>query len=106
MKFFGVFLLLLAPLFLVNIALAGPPQRLIIQFDTSLNHEQKQVLNEKIQLIIKTEYTLLPHSTDQRWIINIDPALNKTDLNRVTEAITKLEIVTYAELDQLLKVFH
>ncbi|MFW2372535.1 MAG: hypothetical protein ACN4GM_05385 [Gammaproteobacteria bacterium] len=106
MKIFNILILVLAPMLLVNAAIAGPAQRLIIQFDTSLSAEQKQALNQQMQLIIKTDYRLLPHSTDRRWIIVVDPALNKEDLNKVIEAMIRLEHVEYVEPDQILKVFH
>lgn len=105
MKFPGIHLLVLIPFLLVNIAVAAPPQRLIIQFDRSLSDEQKQALDEQIKLTIKTDYELLPHSTNRRWIIVVDPTLNKTELERAIEAMTKLEHVEYAEPDQLMKVF-
>jgi len=104
MKFPNVCLFALIPLLLLNNAIAGPPQRLIIQFDTTLNNEQKQTINEQINFIIRTDYKLLPHSTDQRWIIVVNPALNKADLNRVIEAMIELEHVKYVEPDQILEV--
>lgn len=106
MKFPGISIFVLIPLLLMNTAVAGPPQRLIIEFDTSLSEEQKQTLNQQIKSIIETDYQVLPHSTDQRWIMVVDPALNKADLDSVIEAIIELEHVKYVEPDQILEVFH
>lgn len=106
MKFPGISIFVLISLLLMNTAVAGPPQRLIIQFDTYLSEEQKQTLNQQIKSIIETDYQVLPHSTDQRWIMVVDPALNKADLDSVIEAIIELEHVKYVEPDQILEVFH
>jgi hypothetical protein len=85
---------------------AGPPQRLIIQFDTALSAEQRQVLQQQIQSLLKTEMTILPHSTEQRWIIVISPPLAAFDLEKANAAIARLEHVKYVEPDQVLNVLH
>lgn len=104
-KFLSIFMSVLIPSILVNAAMAGPPQRLIIQFDSFLSAEQKQTLNEQIKLIINKDYTLLPHSTGQRWIIVVNPALDESDLQKAIKAMLRLEHVKYVEPDQVLEVF-
>lgn len=105
MKFSSIVMSALIPFSLVNAVIAGPSQRLIVQFDTSLSAEHKQTLNEQIKSIIKTDYGLLPHSTDRRWIIVITPALNELELGKAIEDMLKLDHVKYAEPDNVLKVF-
>lgn len=102
MKFSSIYLYALFTLLLVNTAMASPPQRLIIQFDSSLNSDQKQKLNEQLKLIIEVDFTLLPHSTEQRWIIVVNPPLDKVNLKKISQKITGLEHVEYAEPDQLM----
>ena len=106
MRFPRIFIYVLFPLLLVNAAIAGPPQRLIIQFDNSLSAEQQQALHHQIKSIFKTDYELLPHSTDQCWIVVVDPALNVLDLEKVIEEILKLDHVQYVEPDQVLIPLH
>ena len=105
MKFSSIVISALIPLLLGNAAIAGSPQRLIVQFDTSLSAENKQALNEQIKSIIKTDYDLLPHSTDRRWVIVINPALNELEVGKVIEDMLKLDHVKYVEPDRVLKVF-
>ena len=106
MKFSSIYTYLLFVLLLVNTVIAGPPQRLIIQFDSPLSAEQKQTLTKQIELILTTDYSLLPHSTDLRWIIVIDPVVDQLSLEQSIKAISRLEHVKYVEPDNLLEVFH
>lgn len=105
MKFSSVFIAPLFAFLIVNTVIARPPQRIIIQFDSFLSSEQKQTLNDQIKLIIKTEYILLPHSTDQRWIVVMNPVLDDLSLEKVIKAINQLEHVKYAEPDYVMEVF-
>lgn len=105
MKFSSIVMSAIISFLLVNAAIAGPPQRLIVQLDTSLSTEHKQALNEQIKSIIKTDYGLLPHSTDRHWVIVINPALNELELGKVIEGMLKLDHVKYVEPDRVLKVF-
>jgi len=97
---FGSFLLLL-----VNCVSAVPPQRLIIQFDRSLSSEQQQVFNKKLESIVERGINVLSHSTDQRWIVAVSPALDETSLEQAIHELIKLEHVQFVEPDQRLKVF-
>ena len=85
-----------------TILLASPAQRLIIQLDTALNAKQAQHMQKQIKSIIPSEFSILPYSTDQRWIIVITPALNESDLTKVNAEISRLKYVKYVELDQVM----
>lgn len=95
---------LLTTLLPVNAVISSPPQRLIIQFDTSLNAEQQQALDLQIKSIIKIGFSVSAQSTDQRWILNLNPALDEADLEKVTKELSKLDHVQYVEPDQVLKI--
>jgi len=103
MKFPSIFLFIFLT---VNAASAGPPQRLIVQFQSSLSSVQKQALDQQMKVIIQTGYDLLPHSTDQRWILVVNPELDESALQTVIEKIRKLEYVKYVEQDHVQKIFH
>jgi len=105
MKFPSVSIAALFAFLMVNTVIARPPQRMIIQFDSSLSSEQKQTLNDQIKLIIKTDYILQSHSTDQRWIVVMNPVLDETGLEKAIKAIIQLEHVKYAEPDYVMEVF-
>lgn len=104
MKISGIYIYALLALLQASTVFAGPPQRLIIQFDVDLSAEQKQMLTQQIQSIVKTEITVLPHSTEQRWIIVINPPLDKTHLDKANEEISRLAHVKYVEPDQVLNL--
>lgn len=82
--------------------LAEPPQRLIIQFDTPLSAQQQKTLTLQMQSIIQSGFSVLPHSTDQKWIIVIDPPIDKTNLEKTNAHISRLEHVQYVEPDQMM----
>lgn len=105
MKLSSIYKYVLFAFLHIGLLVAGPPQRLIIQFDAPLNTEQKQSLNQKILAIIKSGFSVLPHSTEQRWIIVINPPLDKTRLEKANAEISQLEHVEYAEPDQVMDVF-
>jgi len=100
-----IHLSVLSALLLAGSVLAGPPQRLIIQFDSPLSAAQKRTLDQQLRSIINSDFSVLPHSTDQRWIIVIHPALDNASLEKADAAISRLEHVEYAEPDQVLDVF-
>ena len=104
MKRPGIYMCLLFALLQVNTLVAGPPQRLIIQFDDALSTEQKKTLNQQLQSIIKSGFSILPHSTEQRWIIVISPPLDKSSLEKAYAEISRLGHVAYAEPDQVMDV--
>ena len=105
MKLSGICLYLLFAFLQVTTLLAAPPQRLIIQFDAPLSTEQKQTLNQQIKSIVKSGFSVLPHSTGQRWIIVIHPPLDISSLEKADAEISRLEHVEYVERDQVLDVF-
>ena len=104
MKFSSIYIYVLFALLLVNTAIASPPQRLIIQFDSCLSSEQKRKLNEQLRSIIDTDFILLAHSTEKRWIIAVNPPLDKVQLEKASKEITRLQHVEYAESDQLMNM--
>ncbi len=105
MKLPSIYLSALFVLLHVNSVLAGPPQRLIIQFDAPLSTEQQQSLNLQIHSIIKSGFSVLPHSTTQRWIIDINPPLDESSLEKANAEISRLQHVEYSEPDQGLDRF-
>ena len=98
----GYCLCILSALLQVSMLFAGPPQRLIIQFDAPLSAEQKMILNRQVQSIVKSDISLLPHSTEQRWIVVINPPLNKYNFEKSTAEISRLAHVKYVEPDQVM----
>lgn len=104
MKISRFYLYLLFVLLQASTVFAAPSQRLIIQFDAALSAEQKQTLTQQIQSIIKTDFSVLPYSTEQRWIIVINPPLDKIHLDKANEEISKLERVKYVEPDQVMNI--
>jgi hypothetical protein len=105
MKLSSIYMCVLLAFLQVDMLFAGPPQRLIIQFDTPLSTEQKKTLNLQILSIIKSGFSVLPHGTEQRWIIAINSPLDKSSLEKAIEEISRLEQVKYAEPDQVVEVF-
>ena len=104
MKLSRLVIYFLFALLQVNAVFAAPPQRLIIEFDTALNIEQKQTLQQQIQAILKTAITVLPHSTAQRWIIIINPPLDAINLEKANAEISRLTHVKYVEPDQVMGI--
>ena len=86
----------------IQTVLADPPQRMIIQFDTPLSVEQKQTLTQQMQSIIKSGISILPHSTEQKWIIVINPPIDKENLEKSNAEIIRLDHVRYVETDQMM----
>jgi len=82
--------------------LAEPPQRLIIQFDTPLSAQQQKTLVLQIQSIIQSGFSVLPHSTDQKWIIVINPPIDKENFEKANAEIIRLEHVRYIETDLMM----
>ena len=98
----GIYIYTLAVFLQVGMLFAAPPQRLIIEFDAPLSAEQKMGLNRKILSIIKSDISVLPHSTEQRWIVVINPPLDKSNIDKSIEEISRLEHVKYVEPDMLM----
>lgn len=81
---------------------AEPQQRLIIQFDKALSPAQQQALMQQLQFIMPSGFSVLPHSTDQRWIILISPPVDKPDLQKTHTDISTLEHVQYVEPERVM----
>jgi len=89
----------------LNTVGASPSQRLIVQFDTDISADHQQTLKQQLKSIIKSGYTLLPHSTSQKWIMLIDPSLSESELEKVINEMVRLDHVKYVEPDHVMKVF-
>ena len=106
MQPFRIYLCALFALLQLPAVLATPPQRLIIQFDISLNAEQKQTLNQQLHAIIQSDFSVLPHSTEQMWIIVINPPLDTSRFDKMNAEISQLQHIQYVELDQVMNRLH
>jgi len=83
--------------------LPDPQQRMIIQLDTPLSAEQRQTITQQMQSINQSGFTVLPHSTEQKWIIVINPPIDKETFENINSEIIRLEHVRYVETDQMMK---
>ena len=83
---------------------AAPPQRLIVQFKNPLSTEQHQSLFHKVESTLKKDITVLPHSTNQRWILLMDTALEGKDLEQALAELNKIDRIEYVEPDQVLGI--
>lgn len=92
-------------LFPLNNAIANPPLRLIIQFNFSLNTEQQLQFKDQLNLILQSEFLILDHSSDNRWIVGLKSE-NQLKIEQAIEEIEQLESVKYVEPDQVLNIMH
>ena len=106
MQPFRIYFCALFALLQLPAVLATPPQRLIIQFDISLNAEQKQTLNQQLHAIIQSDFSVLPHSTEQMWIIVINPPLDTNRFDKMNAEISQLQHIQYVEPDQVMNRLH
>lgn len=90
---------------LFNSAIANPPLRLIIQFNFALNNEQQLQFKGQLNRILSSGYSVLSHSSAQRWIISFKPA-NEQGVDQALHEIKKLQQVKYVESDQVLNIIH
>ena len=92
-------------LFIAEVIMASPPQRLIIYFDSVLKADEQDIIRVDIKKIIATDYTLLSHSSPQRWIIQIPQLPDVHALNKVISLISELEHVEFVEPDHVLEKY-
>lgn len=89
----------------VKTLMASPPQRLIIYFDSVLKTDEEYNIREKIKKIIETDYTLMPHSSQQRWIIQIPRLPEENYIVTIISRISELDQVKFVELDHVLEIY-
>lgn len=92
-------------LFFVEVIMASPPQRLIIYFDSVLKADEQDIIREDIKKIIVTEYTLLSHSSPQRWIIQIPQLSEQINLDKIISRISELDHIKFVEPDHVLEKY-
>lgn len=93
MRISSFFICLLFIWLQLNTVSASPSQRLIVQVDTGVSADYQQTLKQQIKSIIKSDYTLLPHSTGQLWIMLIHPSLSEPELEKAINEMVRLDHV-------------
>ena len=64
-------------------AMAGPPQQIIVQFETEISEARKAEVNQQITDIVKVGFTLAESSNEIRWVIKLDSRVEKEELDRI-----------------------
>lgn len=105
MKFYKIYRYVFIVSLLFNNAIANPPLRLIIQFEFSLDAIQKKRIKDQLTSILQSEYSVLAHSSDNRWIVKVKPE-SQVKIEQAIDDIKRLESVKYVEPDQVLKAIH
>ncbi len=85
--------------------IAQPPLRLIIQFKSSLTTTQQLQLKEELNLILQSDFSILQHSSDERWIVKLNEG-NQVKIEQAIKEIKQLQSVKYVEPDQVLKAVY
>ena len=105
MKFVVISIAIVFSLVFMKSVLASPPQRLIIYFDSILKKDEQHMVRARIKKIIETDYTLMPHSSQQKWIIQIPRLPEKDNLVKIINRISELEQVKFVEPDHVLGIY-
>jgi hypothetical protein len=84
---------------------AQPPVRLIIQFKSSLTTAQQFQLKEELNVILQSDFSILEHSSDERWIVKLNKG-NQVKIEQAIKEIKQLQTVKYVEQDQVLNVVY
>lgn len=90
-----------------------PPQRIIVQFKNPLTETEQYLFRAALTSLIppstegglakNRELEKLEQSTAARWVLKIDPALDKEELKSLIEKIEKIDLVRTVEQDRLMK---
>ena len=83
---------------------AQPPQRIIVGFDSVLTEADKSQFKQEFEKILDQPLMLVKPSNEQRWVIELTPALDPQKLTAAIAAIQALTGVRYAETDSLMHI--
>ena len=82
---------------------AQPPQRMIVGFDAALALVEQTQMKEELQKILGQPVNLVNSSSEQRWVIELSPALDSETIAAAISRIQKLPKVGYVEMDRLMR---
>ncbi|HED34428.1 MAG TPA: hypothetical protein ENJ08_09470 [Gammaproteobacteria bacterium] len=100
------FLLLFIAFFLMETGrplIAQPELRIIIQFQQTLTQESSDEFDRYLENLLKNNYKVADHSSNNRWILIIPSTLSDNVINDVIKNIKNNTKVKYVESDQLLR---
>jgi len=81
---------------------AQPQQRIIIGFAQTLSVDEQAALKKDVESLLKQPLQLVKPSTDQRWVVSLNPPLSPEQLDNAINNIKALPHVRYAETDSLM----
>lgn len=82
---------------------AQPAQRIIMGFETAITESAKSDLEAQVSSILERPLKLVAPSNEKRWVLELTPPLNPTELQSLMAKLKALDNVLYVEPDQLLQ---
>ncbi|VAW70652.1 hypothetical protein MNBD_GAMMA10-1 [hydrothermal vent metagenome] len=94
----------LSLLVITSFLMAQPEQRIIIQFKQVLTQEDTKKIDRHLKNLLKNNYKVADHSSENRWILIIPSPLPADVITNVIKNINTDSRVQFAESDQLLRI--